>query len=677
MKTMKKQMMTLAAVLMAGAAVTSCSSDNEMDSLKAPAAKTYTMTVEATKGDGGTRALADGGTTLTSTWTAGDEVEVWSEDGTTTKYGELTAATAGASTTLTGTLTTLPENGATLTLKYLSANYSTQDGTLTGSATSIDRVCDYATATVTATVDGDNVTTTAAAFENQQAVVKFTLKNKANDSDLSATKLFVTANGTTYTVTPSSAASVLYVAVPAISAKQVTLTAQVGSTYYDFANTSATFVNGKFYRVTVKMTNGTLSGKFTINSSGDKVYFSKGNLQYDGTNWKFATNQWDVLGANGTKANGTATGYPMDLFTWGNIDNPAFDGTDYYTENANLSGTYDWGSRMGSGWYTLSKDEWLYLFGMESNNTDKSGHARYRKYFRATVNGVSGIVVLPDDISGISDIPAESSRGTESAFNVKTYTTAAWSALESSGCVFLPAAGFRNGTSVNNVGSSGFYWSSTANGTDDAYSVGFDLGNVFPANYFNRTLWFSVRLVRDVAAPAPANKLLSAATTSDIGKIVGADGKIYDTKAAAEAVATGNAVAMIAYVGSSTEHATYTHGLAIALADESGTMNWSTAKSTCEGKSAVTNAAWLLPSKNQWNAMFNANGGNEESYTGLNNALATAGGDSSKLQNGGYWTSSEGAENYYWHVRLFPGGNTSWGSDFNYEAKRVRACLAF
>ena len=175
-----------------------------------------------------------------------------------------------------------------------------------------------------------------------------------------------------------------------------------------------------------------------------------------------------------------------------------------------------------------------------------------------------------------------------------------------------------------------------------------------------------------------AARTLAEVTAEDLGKIVGADGKIYATKAAAEAVATGNAVAMIAYVGSSTEHATYKHGLAIALADESDS-NWSTANSTCEGKSAVTNTAWLLPSRNQWNAMFNANGGNEESYTGLNSELATAGGDSSKLkEQGGYWTSSENGGNYVWRVRLISDiGLTSWGTDYNISTYHVRACLAF
>ena len=241
---------------------------------------------------------------------------------------------------------------------------------------------------------------------------------------------------------------------------------------------------------------GMINGLFSV-SPTKRVYFSKGNLQYDGTNWKFAASQWEVLGANGTGATGTATNYPMDFFTWGNIDSPTYNGTTYYTGNADLSGITDWGSRMGSGWYTLSKDEWLYLFGMEENNTDKSGHARYRKYFRATVNGVKGIVLLPDDLSGISDIPAESNRGTASNF-AKTYTTDAWSAMESAGCVFLPTAGFRKtDASVSHVGWSGFYWESTAYDASKAYTVGFDNTFVDPAGNFDRTFGFSVRLVID------------------------------------------------------------------------------------------------------------------------------------------------------------------------------------
>ena len=160
-----------------------------------------------------------------------------------------------------------------------------------------------------------------------------------------------------------------------------------------------------------------------------------------------------------------------------------------------------------------------------------------------------------------------------------------------------------------------------------------------------------------------AYKLLSAATAEDIGKVVGQDGNIYDTKAAATAAGT-QAVAMIAYVGNG-------EGLALALTDEGG-MTWSMAKSTCEGKTAVSGAAWLLPSQEQWKAMFKAFGGNEGSYTGLNTALATAGDELTKTAS--YWSSTPYDGNRAWLVRLV---DAIWRYDYMDYYFRVRACLSF
>ena len=61
---------------------------------------------------------------------------------------------------------------------------------------------------------------------------------------------------------------------------------------------------------------------------------------------------------------------------------------------------------------------------------------------------------------------------------------------------FLPAAGNRNGSSVNNAGSNGNYWSSTHNGSNNAYNLNFNSGNVNPSNNNNRYNGRSVRLVR-------------------------------------------------------------------------------------------------------------------------------------------------------------------------------------
>lgn len=160
------------------------------------------------------------------------------------------------------------------------------------------------------------------------------------------------------------------------------------------------------------------------------------------------------------------------------------------------------------------------------------------------------------------------------------------------------------------------------------------------------------------------------------GNVIGYDGNIYATKAAAEAVATGNAAAVIVYLGSDTKDATFKKGLAIALADEAQSY-WSTAKSTCEGKTAITGAKWCLPSQDQWKQMFKANGSSDVSWSGLNTTINDAGG--TILQEAAdYWSSSEdnppvGA--YY--VNLRGGGQAAWDLKDKYNSTRVRACLAF
>ena len=220
-----------------------------------------------------------------------------------------------------------------------------------------------------------------------------------------------------------------------------------------------------------------------------------------------------------------------------------------------------------------------------------------------------------------------------------------------------------------------------------AHSVTISDGDVDAANWSatpteqsfgqNVTLQYTGRkkIKRITIVPAPTARTAAEATAEDLGKLIGADGNIYDDAAAATAAST-TAVAMIAYVGSGTEHATYTHGLAIALADESNS-NWNMAKSTCEGKSAVTKAAWLLPSQNQWKAMFGANGGNEGSYSGLNTALANAGGTALQGSDGLYWTSTDSSYAYSHFMAYLNGGSVNFWEDDDNNSNRVRACLVF
>jgi len=67
----------------------------------------------------------------------------------------------------------------------------------------------------------------------------------------------------------------------------------------------------------------------------------------------------------------------------------------------------------------------------------------------------------------------------------------------------VPAAGYRNGTSLNNAGSNGNYWSSTANedNSNNAYNLNFNSGNNNWNNNNNRNNGQSVRPVAELASP--------------------------------------------------------------------------------------------------------------------------------------------------------------------------------
>ena len=158
-----------------------------------------------------------------------------------------------------------------------------------------------------------------------------------------------------------------------------------------------------------------------------------------------------------------------------------------------------------------------------------------------------------------------------------------------------------------------------------------------------------------------AAKPLANATTEDLGKVVGADGKIYATKADAEAVATGNAVAMICYVNEG-------HGLALALTDE-GTKDWSTAMNTCAAHTpAITGGTWKLASKDEWFIMISAAG----SYSALRDGFSSVGG--TNMKSNAYWSSTEYEEDCAWGCYF---NNGIWDDNDKDANLSVRACLAF
>ena len=254
------------------------------------------------------------------------------------------------------------------------------------------------------------------------------------------------------------------------------------------------------------MPEGAINGKFTINAQGDQVYFSKGNLQYIGSAnipfWKFADNQWDYFGTT-TGQDSDSRYVDRDLFGWGtsgyNNKYPYMISTnngDYGEGNINISGTqYDWGvyncisngGNITNQWRTLTRTEWVFL--LETRNTTSG-----IRYAKAQVNGVQGVVLVPDDWT-TSIYALNSVNGGNYGSN--TISAEDWTnTMEPNGAVFLPAAGWRTGTSVSGLGNLGCYWTTTC-GSGSPYYVriaysALDSGTDF--SYYGH----SVRLVSPV-----------------------------------------------------------------------------------------------------------------------------------------------------------------------------------
>lgn len=276
-------------------------------------------------------------------------------------------------------------------------------------------------------------------------------------------------------------------------------------------------------------------------STNKKVTFSPGNLQYnaaqgthecaDGTmqqgTWRFAEHQWDYVGdaANGTVyENGvkcdnallsdTYDGW-IDLFGWGTSGwsegikayqpwATSKTQEDYYpggSEENNLTGDYayaDWGQYNAVGndpagtWRTLTEEEWRYLF------EERPGYAELRGH--ATVNGVHGYILLPDEWTMPDGMVFKS--GANKNFQSNVYEQEQWQAMETAGAVFFPAAGSRDGKELTSIsiGNRVAYWAVTACDSNKAYRFSI-ISGLAEVSCNARYLGRPVRLVKEVEAP--------------------------------------------------------------------------------------------------------------------------------------------------------------------------------
>lgn len=234
--------------------------------------------------------------------------------------------------------------------------------------------------------------------------------------------------------------------------------------------------------------NGASNALFSVRAN-KMVRFSRGNLWYQASTntWRFAENQYDTIGADNTNISATNTGW-IDLFGWGTGSNP----TNVSTSNGDYSDFNDWGinpisngGNQADYWRTLSMDEWMYLLEGRTNAISLVG--------KATVNGITGLVILPDGWTLPSDISF--TPGRENHFDANTYTTEQWTKLELSGAIFLPSTGVRIGSDVFSVGISGGYWSTSTPSITNAFFLAIfddDADSGSDYRYYGQ----SVRLVR-------------------------------------------------------------------------------------------------------------------------------------------------------------------------------------
>ncbi len=269
---------------------------------------------------------------------------------------------------------------------------------------------------------------------------------------------------------------------------------------------------------------GALPGLFSV-ASGKRVKFSQGNLQYQASTdtWRFADHQYDFIGAANSNVSSTYDGW-IDLFGWGtsgyhnnrdryniyyypystgSITGAAFNCNGYGPTNAGtgnyeeytqpdldftgVSADYDWGihnaiehgGNTPGKWRTLTHDEWLWLLGpdrdtviggtitpgincRETHSNDIGDNARFAAAYLFGTH--HGIIIFPDDYDhpdGVA-VPKGINKYKMTSWNDNQYNVTDWGLMESAGCVFLPAAGYRSsGTTTSFPNARGVYWAST------------------------------------------------------------------------------------------------------------------------------------------------------------------------------------------------------------------------
>ena len=242
----------------------------------------------------------------------------------------------------------------------------------------------------------------------------------------------------------------------------------------------------------------TLETKFTVGMDGvtpRTVEFAPGNLWYGRADdeetaaFHFEANQWGTDPTSEDQWNP----FHVSHFKWSDDALNAVTGDEEFSGNLFFcASNFTVAGDSHTDWRTLSVDEWRYLLGPYGGALSRKNASDLRAWVTLTDEKdekVSGLVILPD--------------GTENPSTVMDGITST-ADLATSGAVFLPAAGDRYyDMIVYEVGSFGYYWSSTLyeENVEYAYEMHFcsydeNVIDIVGTTNEGREFGFSVRLVR-------------------------------------------------------------------------------------------------------------------------------------------------------------------------------------
>lgn len=219
-----------------------------------------------------------------------------------------------------------------------------------------------------------------------------------------------------------------------------------------------------------------IDGLFTVatnNNTGEgtptkRVYFSKGNLMHNGTQFQFAEHQYDY-GSYFSLSNGTTSNYGLSTTA---EDYPKQTSVDFFV---------DWGNAVtsteGTGWYTLTESEMGILVSRRTYLNGVGSDAKHAcvKVVDAQHVVHYGVLFFPDSYN-YGCWPAEAGAEPQDPYRhyaiantsvtwagAPQYTYEQFQVLEANGYAFLPFAGhYKNNrareSDLEYVDGVGYYW---------------------------------------------------------------------------------------------------------------------------------------------------------------------------------------------------------------------------